>query len=69
VHILALDDANNEPDLDTVLATAEFYRVTPRQAQDDWARLRTVLATWKNKAKQLGLSAEDRAEIEGCFQV
>lgn len=66
-HVLALDDASAEPDLDTVLHTADFYKVTPQQAQEDLARLRQVLGTWQNKAKQLGLSAEDRAELEACF--
>ncbi|GAA0754090.1 type II toxin-antitoxin system HipA family toxin [Ideonella azotifigens] len=69
VHVLALDDASTEPDLATVLSTASLYRVRPQQAQEDLARLKTVLGTWQNKARQLGLSAEDRAELEGCFQV
>lgn len=69
VHVLALDDMSTEPNLDTVVSTAEFYRVTQQQAQEDLARLRAVLGSWQHKAKQLGLSAEDRAEIEGCFQV
>ena len=34
-HVLALDDASAEPDLDTVLHTADFYKVTPQQAQED----------------------------------
>lgn len=68
VHVLALDEASTEPDLDTVMSTADLYRVTPQQAKEDLDRLRTVLSTWQNKAKQLGLSAEDCAELEGCFQ-
>lgn len=68
-HVLALDDSSTEPDLETVMATAEFYRVSPEQAQQDLARLRRVLGTWDNKARQLGLSAEDRAELKDCIQV
>jgi len=68
-HVLALDDASTEPDLATVLSTVALYRVTPQQAQEDLARLRTVLGTWRRKAKHLGLSTEDRAELEGSFQV
>lgn len=67
-HVLALDDASTEPDLDTVMSTAEFYQVTPAQAQEDLKRLRQVLATWHEKAKKLGLSAEDRAVLEDCIQ-
>lgn len=67
-HILAIDDASTEPDLDTVLSTAELYRVTPAQAHADLERLQKVLNTWQQKAKRLGLSTEDRAELETCFQ-
>lgn len=67
-HILAIDDASTEPDLDTVLSTAELYRVTPAQAHADLERLQKVLSTWRQKAKRLGLSAEDQAELETCFQ-
>lgn len=68
-HVLALDDASVEPDLYTVLATAGLYRVSAAQAQADLARLQQVLSTWEDKAKLLGLSAEDRAELKDCFQV
>lgn len=68
-HILAIDDASTEPDLDTVLSTAALYRVTHTQAQEDLGRLRKVLGTWRQKAKRLGLSAEDQAELEACFQI
>jgi serine/threonine-protein kinase HipA len=68
VHALALDDSSTTPDIDTVMATAAFYRVTAGQAKDDLARLHRVLAKWENKAKQLGLSAVERAELESCIQ-
>lgn len=67
-HVLALDDSSTDPDLDTVMATAELYRVSTRDAQADLTRLRQVLGNWEQKAKQLGLSAEDRLELEDCFQ-
>ncbi|MCE2659136.1 MAG: type II toxin-antitoxin system HipA family toxin [Rubrivivax sp.] len=66
-HVLALDESSTEPDLGTVLATAEYYKVTAQQAEEDVARLRQVLSTWQSRARQLGLSAEDRAELEACF--
>jgi serine/threonine-protein kinase HipA len=68
-HVLALDDSSTVPDLDTVVATAEFYRVSVEEAQSDLARLRKVLGTWEERAKRLGLSAEDRLELEACFLV
>jgi serine/threonine-protein kinase HipA len=67
-HVLALDDSSTEPDLDTVLSTAEFYRVKPAQAKADLERLMQVVGTWRHKAKRLGLSGEDCAELTGSFQ-
>lgn len=66
-HVLALDDASTAPNLATVLGTAAFYRLTPAQADADLAELCAVIATWEARAKKLGLSAEDRLELEGCF--
>jgi serine/threonine-protein kinase HipA len=68
-HVLALDDHSTVPDLDTVVATAEFYRVSADEAKADLARLREVLGTWEARARQLGLSAEDRLELQDCFLV
>lgn len=67
-HVLTLDDSSAEPDLDTVMSSAEFYRVTAVEAQADLARLRQVLGSWEQKARQLGLSGEDRLELKDCFQ-
>jgi len=67
-HILALDDGSSIPDLDTVMRTAEFYRVSAAEAKADLERLHEILSTWENKAKMLGLSAEDRLELQGCIQ-
>lgn len=67
-HILAIDDSSRRPDLDTVMQTAEFYRVRTGDAALDLERLRKVLATWEAKAKQLGLSAEDRLELQDCIR-
>jgi serine/threonine-protein kinase HipA len=67
-HALALDDRSTAPDMGTVLATAEFYRVDAKNAKADLTRLRRVIGGWQNKARQLGLSAEDRLELEACIQ-
>lgn len=63
-HVLALDDSSTEPDFDTVLATAELYRLSQADAQAELAGLRAVIGTWEQRAKTLGLSAEDRLELE-----
>jgi serine/threonine-protein kinase HipA len=68
-HVLAIDASSPLPDLNTAMATAPMYRLTPSQAQATLARLRQVLGAWEVKAKLLGLSAEDRLELKDCFQV
>ena len=67
-HALAIDDGSSLPDLDTVLQTADFYRVSTIDARADLERLRKVLARWEHQAKVLGLSAEDRLELQACIQ-
>ncbi len=63
-HVLALDDSSTEPDFETVLATAELYRLSQVEAQAELVRLQAVIGTWEQRAKALGLSAEDRLELE-----
>jgi serine/threonine-protein kinase HipA len=67
-HVLALDDSNPTPDLKTVLETAEFYRLTKAEAEADLAALQPIVANWEPRAKQLGISALDRLDLEACFQ-
>ena len=68
-HVLMLDAESAIPDLDTVMATAEFYQVTPPQAQEDLSKLNSVMGTWQVKGKQMKLSAEDILEMSNCFMV
>ena len=67
-HILAIDDADPSPDLDLVMSTADWYRVSAADAQADLTRLRTTLGSWERRARKLGLSAEDRQELTGVIQ-
>ena len=64
---VALDDQDTSPSLATVLKTAAFYRVADAQAVQICNAMLAVLAGWEARAKQLGLSAEDRAELEDAF--
>ena len=65
--MLALDDQDASPSLATVLKTAAFYRMTDARAVQICDAMLTVLAGWEAKARQLGLGAEDRAELEEAF--
>lgn len=67
-HVLAIDDSDPHPDLDTAMKTAEFYRVKSAAAKAELAKLQGVLSGWREKARGLGLSAEDRLELQDCIQ-
>jgi serine/threonine-protein kinase HipA len=66
-HVLALDDSDPSPDLGTVLETAEFYRLGQAEARDIMATVLAVVGQWEGRAKLLGMSGEERAELEGMF--
>ena len=68
-HVLALDDSSTEPDFETVLATAELYRLSQADARAELTRLRAVIGTWGQRAKTLGLSTEDRLELEDLMML
>ncbi len=68
-HVLALDDADPSPDLATVLKTAAFYRLGQAEAKGIVAVVTGAVGQWEHHAKRLGLSGEDRAELEGLFMV
>ncbi len=66
-HALRLDEASDEPDLDAILRTAEFYRVSGRDAQRMLDELRTATRSWKKRAKAARLPASEIASIESAF--
>ena len=66
-HVLALDDSDPTPDWGTVLKTAGFYRLGQSQARDIIATVVATVGQWESRAKLLGMSGEDRAELDGIF--
>lgn len=68
-HVLALDDSDPSPDLGTVLETAEFYRLGQAEARNIMATVVAVVGQWEGRAKLLGMSGEERAELEGMFSL
>ncbi len=66
-HALRFDEASDEPDLDAILRTAEFYRVSGRDAQRILDELRAVTRTWRKRAKAARLPANEIASIEPAF--
>lgn len=66
-HALRLNEASDEPDIDAVMGTAEFYRSTARDAQRILGELLTVVRSWKKRARAARLPASEIARIEPAF--
>jgi serine/threonine-protein kinase HipA len=58
-HVLNIDDVDNRPSLETVLATAAFYRLTPKRAKDVVGEVIAVVADWKAVARRAKIAAAD----------
>lgn len=58
-HVLNIDDVDNRPSLDTVLATAAFYRLTPQRATDVIGEVVAAVGDWKAVARRARIAAAD----------
>ena len=58
-HVLNIDDVDNRPSLDTVLATAAFYRLTPKRAKEHIDDVVNVARDWRAVARRAKIAAAD----------
>lgn len=68
-HALSLDLYNRQPDLELVLQTADYYRLSPSKADSIVSLVTEKISSWKQKAKRLGLSSFEIAGAEHLFLV
>jgi serine/threonine-protein kinase HipA len=66
-HVLALDLNNRHPDMDIVLATADYYRLNSMRAKKIVERVFSTVRSWRSHAKKLGLSGRACSEAEHLF--
>ena len=66
-HVLSLDLHHRRPELEIVLATAEYYRLDFDRAQNIVSELCRVIGGWKKSAVRLGLNAQECSEAEHLF--
>lgn len=66
-HVLNLDDADNRPNLQTVLATAPFYGLSSQAAQAIVQDIVQATRRWEAVARQAGISSADIALTEVAF--
>ncbi|WP_301785385.1 type II toxin-antitoxin system HipA family toxin [Caballeronia sp. SEWSISQ10-4 2] len=66
-HTLSIDGKSAAPDMNAVLDTAAFYRLTEGEAEQVIADIRKVVATWRDEAARLKLSRQEIQRMEPVF--
>ncbi len=66
-HVLNIDDSDNQPSLDTVLATSTFYGIDSSRAVEIVNEVVAVVDRWKTIARQAGISGADIEVTAGAF--
>ena len=54
-HALAIDDADHTGDIDLVMSTAAFYRLSEQRASDIADEVMTAVKAWETPARRVGL--------------
>jgi serine/threonine-protein kinase HipA len=66
-HSLAIDASNRFPDLDLVLETAPYYRLSAAEGEEVVEEVATVVAGWRVEARQIELSGEEIDRLAPSF--
>jgi serine/threonine-protein kinase HipA len=66
-HVLSIDDSDNRPALDTVVASAAFYGLTPERAKIVVEEVASAVDGWRDEARKAGISAADIALTRTAF--
>ncbi len=66
-HVLNIDDADNRPSLQTVLATAAFYGLNEERGKQIVEEVASAVDGWENLARQAGIARGDVELTVGAF--
>jgi serine/threonine-protein kinase HipA len=66
-HVLNLDDVDNRPSLQTVLATGAFYGLAPPRAREIIDEVVRTVRDWRTVARRKRIAAADIAQMSGAF--
>lgn len=66
-HVLNIDDVDNRPSLQTVLATAAFYGLTEERGKQIVEEVAAAVDGWKSLARQVGIARGDVELTVGAF--
>lgn len=64
---LNIDDSSDALDVELVLSTAEFYGYNMKEANEEVNRLKTVIGSWRSRAKAIGLSRSEQDRFQTAF--
>lgn len=67
-HVLCIDDSDNEPNLNTVLSTCDFYGLEVSRARSIIDEVVCATTNWRELAKQAKISRADIETTEGAFE-
>jgi len=65
--VLNLDDGDNQPSLETVLNTAEFYGLTNDSAKNILEEVASAVDQWERIARKVHIAAADIDLTAGAF--
>lgn len=66
-HVLAIDEADNRPNLQTVLSTATYYRLSQQRALDIVNEVTAVIDGWQAHAGRSGIARGDIEVMSPAF--
>jgi serine/threonine-protein kinase HipA len=66
-HILAFDDSDHRPEIDTVLSTAPLYGLSAQAATTIADEVSTVVGNWRALAAKAGIARADIELMAGAF--
>lgn len=66
-HVLNIDDADNRPNIDTLLETADLYELPMSKAEAIIVNVLTAVKTWKDIAKGMEIANADIELMEPAF--
>lgn len=68
-HALALDEFSRAPDLDTVLETAPYYRLSVGEARFLVEEVSLAVGGWRDRARRLGLARDELDRVGSALQL
>ncbi len=67
-HALTLDGRSAEPNVATVLRTADLYRIDAERARTIVKEVRGAVATWRDEAPRQGLPGSELSRMEAVIE-